>query len=209
MTSPSPISILLLIVAASVFAPKTYACEPPTILAPAAHQVLRTSKPTIAWLSASTTDAHELEVIARIPEGEVLQRVQRIVHGQQWQPDTALANRDAVISLRVTRRCADQRSASTERIFHLSFAGACPTPSYMSPTKVGRFLRVEWKKVHPIKALEIRNFFGEKASPGESATTDRTPALIQLSGQAAETVGIRAQCEEGLSDWVWVPVASP
>jgi hypothetical protein len=209
MTLRTFISSLLLVAVASVFGSNTYACEPPTILAPSEDQVLHTSRPVIAWLSSAGADVHEVDVIARIPEGEVHQRLQRNVRGRQWQPDIGLATRDAVISLRVSRRCADGRTASTERRFHLNNSESCPTPAYLSPTRVDRFWRVEWKISPPIKMLELRNFFGDGATPGESITTDRSPALLQISGQKKEVVGLRAHCGEGLSEWVWLPVASP
>jgi hypothetical protein len=209
MTPVIQISALLCICAVSTFLSVGYACEPPIVVAPDENAVIQSPRPLIAWISANPQDAHDIEVIVRVPEGEILQRLQRTVYALQWQPDAALAGQNTTVSVRVSRRCPGKGVASSERKFHVALAGACPMPTGLSPARVGRFLRVEWKNASSFKALELRSFFGPMATAGDLVTAERPPAFVLLGGVSPQVVGVRAVCVAGVSDWAWLPVALP
>lgn len=200
---------LSLLVSASVLGHASDFCTPPTLISPASGTSSPSTKPTFAWLAQSENEEFELELIAYMPEGEVLNRIQRLVRGTSWMPDTPLASRDATVLLRLKRQCRGGESAIATRVFNLKLGQECPMPAPIQSSGTNEFLRLDWAAVPAIHRVEVTRFVGPLAKPQATETYERPPALVRLGVPRPDLIGIRSVCQTGLSEWSWVTVESP
>lgn len=204
MVRPGYISACLCLVLLSHFASGTYACEAPVILSPVPGAHVGTPYPNIAWSPVTGATAYEIDVVSRVPEGEVIGRQRTSTSATSFQPGQALAQDKAVVVTTLSAHCGDKRSAPIERRFDIDLAGLCPRPDGLKPVRMGVTLRLEWRKLPGAEEIEGRIFAGSGATPGERAASQSGPLLLPLPDGPHWVAGIRQRCRIGISDWVWV-----
>ena len=200
----TPNHLAVLVVFASCLASSARACDAPVLLSPAAESSVQSPRPTIVWTAVPGATEYDIEVVSRIPEGEVIVRQQVSTAALAFSPSQALAHDRSVVTIALSARCGGARSTVVERRFKVEAGDTCPAPSQVSLSRQGTSAHLAWRKAANVEAIEARFFVGADARPGELHTSPHSPLLAALPASSPWVFGLRSKCAMGVSEWTWL-----
>lgn len=102
-------------------------CAPAEILVPPPDSTLRDPRPEIKWRALPGVSVYRVQIESRVPEGQVIERVDARVSDTRFVPPRALADRRAAVKLLVAADCAEPPSIATRPAwFFIDAAANCP-----------------------------------------------------------------------------------
>jgi hypothetical protein len=181
------------------------ACDTPSVLAPAPHERATTVMPNIVWLGSKDATAYDVELLSRVPEGEVLHRIKTTTSGTFYKPNIALTKDTAIVTAIITTRCGAKNSPPVERNFIIDNSEQCPKIEHLETVDDGKLLNLNAKNMNV--SFEARIFSGNEAEPHEIAVSRAGSLALPLPAQGVWVAGIRQRCETQnltrLSEWTW------
>ncbi|MBL8511860.1 MAG: hypothetical protein JNM52_09455 [Betaproteobacteria bacterium] len=178
-------------------------CDSPQWLSPSQHQQLTTARPVMTWAAVAGATGYEVAIESRVPEGEVLSKVNTQTTAPAFTPSAALTRERALVAASVVALCAEgARSLPAERVFFIDVRGSCPAPAGLQTMRQGNFVRLTW----PDTALKVeaRFFSGDAATPEEGEVSSTGALLLPLPTDQKRALGVRSLCREATSRWVWL-----
>jgi hypothetical protein len=168
-------------------------CTPPEFLSPAASSVVAEARPLVA-LRPQPGMAPQLFVEVRVPEKEILRRLDlRLGSGALQLPLNDAIYR-ATVSMRASVPCSGGRPASAQSRFYIDTGLACPAPA-RAAIAAGR---LTWER--PAAASATIVAFFDAGSARELARETLPPAASSVAVPASGVVAaLRSRCGEGLS----------
>ncbi len=101
-------------------------CAPVEILDPVRNSTIHSARPDIRWGRLSGVKAYRVQIESRVPEGQVLERIDARVGDTRFVPPRPLTDRRAAVKLLVTADCPESTSiAAHPAWFFIDIAPKC------------------------------------------------------------------------------------
>jgi hypothetical protein len=186
-----------------------HACEQPTIIFPGQHDEIASNRPVISWLPVDAAVSYDLSIQSRVPEGEVTAQFITTTTDTKFVSPAALSRERAIVSAKVTARCAARVSPTSDRVFFINVSAACPLAVGISTTPMGQFNRISWEPNPQFEAVEVRAFGKKSIGPLERVARAQNFAILQASADPTSVVGVRGICKETDGQWQWLGQSKP
>jgi hypothetical protein len=179
------------IAAACAFAHAHAECAPVEILDPAKNSTIHGARPDIRWDGLSGVKVYRVQIESRVPEGQVIERIDTRVGDTRFVPPRPLTNRRAAVKLLVTADCPESTSIATRPAwFFIDVAPNCPSIQKLSFSGA----RLEWTRTSGATRYEVEAY---SVSDGRLiARKETTVASAELPrADTPLVVAVRPRCE--------------
>jgi hypothetical protein len=169
-------------------------CASVEILNPPRGSTLHDARPEIRWSEVTGAKAYRVQIEGRVPEGQVVERIDARVGGTRFVPPRPLAERRAAVKLLVTPDCAESASIATRPAwFFIDMAPKCSAIQGLSLSGEGE-PRAQWVRSSGATRYEIEIY---AVSDGRSiARRETTINSTELPRAATPLiVSVRPRCE--------------
>ena len=166
------------------------ACEPAVF---SSSQVLyRDAPPELAWTPVAGATGYLVEIVARVPEGPIVERRAHRTEQTFTAPSKLDASRPTKISLTVTAQCGEQLAPSASRVMLVTPSKACAAPTGLTARTSAAERSIAWAALAGTD-YELRAF---DAVSGELTLNLRTRASngVVIPGHDAAVIAVRALC---------------
>ena len=169
-------------------------CAPVEILDPVRNSTIHSARPDIRWGVLSGAKVYRVQIESRVPEGQVIERIDTRVGDTRFVPPRPLTDRRAAVKLLVTADCPESTSiARRPAWFFIDMAPNCSSVQKLSFSGASTS-RVEWTRTSGATRYEVEAY---SVSDGRLiARKETTVASAELP--RAETplvVAVRPRCE--------------
>ncbi len=169
-------------------------CAPVEILDPVRNSTMHGARPEIRWGGLSGVKVYRVQIESRVPEGQVIERIDTRVGGTRFVPPRPLTDRRATVKLLVTADCPEPTSIATRPAwFFVDMAPNCSSVQKLSFSGASAS-KVEWARTSGATRYEVEAY---SVSDGRLiARKETTVALAELP--RADTpliVAVRPRCE--------------
>ncbi len=169
-------------------------CAPAEILDPVRNSTMHGARPEIRWGGLSGVKVYRVQIESRVPEGQVIERIDTRVGGTRFVPPRPLTDRRATVKLLVTADCPEPTSIATRPAwFFVDMAPNCSSVQKLSFSGASAS-KVEWARTSGATRYEVEAY---SVSDGRLiARKETTVALAELP--RADTpliVAVRPRCE--------------
>jgi hypothetical protein len=166
------------------------ACESATFLS--SQALYRDATPDLTWAPAAGATSYLVEIVARVPEGPVVDS--RTLRTAQTATDLPKldASRPTKISLTVTTECGAQRAPPASRSMVVMASKACAPVAGLSARATPQGRSVSWPALPGID-YEVRAFDAVSGALTLSLQTNTSSGIV-IPGQAPSVVTVRPQC---------------
>ena len=169
-------------------------CVPVEILDPVRNSTIHSARPDIRWGRLSGVKAYRVQIESRVPEGQVLERIDARVGDTRFVPPRPLTDRRAAVKLLVTADCPESTSiAAHPAWFFIDMAPNCSSIQKLSFSGASTS-KVEWARTSGATRYEVEAY---SVSDGRLiASKETTVASAELP--RADTpliVAVRPRCE--------------
>src|SRR5204862_7089925 len=101
-------------------------CVPVEILDPVRNSTIHGARPDIRWSGLSGVKVYRVQIESRVPEGQVIERIDTRVGDTRFVPPRPLTERRAAVKLLVTADCPEPTSIATRPAsFFIAVAPNC------------------------------------------------------------------------------------
>jgi hypothetical protein len=162
-------------------------------MSPVKGSVVYSARPEVQWRDLPGAKAYRIQIEARVPEGEVIERIDAQVRGTRFNPPRPLAERRAAVKLLVTADCADAPSVTQDAAwFYIDMAKACPAPGHLAFAGAGSS-QVAWSQGAGVTEYELEVF---SLPEGRLVERRRVAATSSALPRAATPllVAVRPRC---------------
>jgi hypothetical protein len=119
-------------------------CAPVEMLNPLQNSTLHDARPDIKWAALSGVKLYRVQIESRVPEGQVIERIDTRVGDTRFVPPRPLTDRRAAVKLLVTADCPESTPIATRPAwFFIDLAPNCPAVQGLSFSGANA-PRVEW-----------------------------------------------------------------
>jgi hypothetical protein len=169
-------------------------CAPVEILNPLRDSTIHDSRPGIKWTALSGVKLYRVQIESRVPEGQVIERIDARVSDTGFIPPRPLTERRAAVKLLVTADCPEPTPIATRPAwFFIDVAPNCPAVQGLSFSGAGAS-RAEWARTSGATRYEVEAYsLAEGRLIARKETTLTSTDLPQAG--AALVVAVRPRCE--------------
>ncbi len=194
---------LLSAVVAFLLSGAASACETPGF--PAVQLPFHVAQPELAWHAVPGATAYLVELVARVPEGPVVERRTHRTAQSFTHPAKLDAARTTKISLSVTALCGDRTSAAASRSMIVIRAGDCASVTGLAVRDKGSQRSISWTAL-PGLDYEVRGFDAHTGASLFSSQANTAPGMA-VPGSGPLVVSVRANCGRviGGASYLFVP----
>jgi hypothetical protein len=109
-------------------------CAEAPLLVPVPASTVAHQRPELAWGRLAEAKRYRVQLESRLPEGEVIARLDTVVEGTRLVPPVTLAVSRAAVKVVVTADCGKEAPPVTARgpVFFIDTASACAAPAGLS-----------------------------------------------------------------------------
>lgn len=168
-------------------------CVPAEILRPPLNATIHESRPDIGWTALPGVRSYRVQVESRVPEGQVIERIDARVNDTHFVPPRALANRLAAVKVLVTADCPEATSIAPRAArFSIDLAPLCPAVQGL--TVAAGKPAVEWTRVSGATRYEVETYSAAEGTLIVREETTRTSADLPRDKRLL-LIAVRARCE--------------
>jgi len=133
-------------------------CTPVEILDPVRNSTLHGARPDIRWGGLSGVKVYRMQIESRVPEGQVIERIDTRVGDTRFIPPRPLTDRRAAVKLLVTADCRESTSVATQPAwFFIDMAAKCSPVQGLSLS--GESVpKAEWKRTDGATRYEVEAY---------------------------------------------------
>ncbi len=169
-------------------------CAPVEILDPAKNSTIHGTRPDIRWGGLPGVKVYRVQIESRVPEGQVIERIDTRVGDTRFVPPRPLTDRRAAVKVLVTADCRESSSVATRPAwFFIDVASTCSSIQKLSFSGASTS-KVEWGRTSGATRYEVEAY---SVSEGRLiARKETTVASAELP--RADTpliVAVRPRCE--------------
>jgi hypothetical protein len=168
----------------------SFACE--SVAFVSSRTLYREAMPELAWAPAAGATSYLVEIVARVPEGPVVES--RTLRTAQTATDLPKldTSRPTKISLTVTAECGAQRAPPASRSMVVMPSKACAPVAGITVRTAPTGRSVSWAALAGID-YEVRAFGAVSGALTLSLQTSASSAIV-IPGQAPSVVAVRPLC---------------
>ncbi len=168
-------------------------CAPVEILDPVRNSTVHGARPDIRWGGLPGAKVYRVQIESRVPEGQVIERIDTRVGDTRFVPPRPLTDRRAAVKLLVTADCPESTSIATHRAwFFIDMAPNCSSVQKLSFSGASTS-RVEWTRTSGATRYEVEAY---SVSDGRLiARKETTVASVELPRvDTPLVVAVRPRC---------------
>ncbi len=169
-------------------------CAPVEILDPVRNSTIHSARPDIRWGRLSGVKAYRVQIESRVPEGQVLERIDARVGDTRFVPPRPLTDRRAAVKLLVTADCPESTSiAAHPAWFFIDIAPKCSAVRGLSFSGESA-PKAEWLRANGATRYEVEAY---SMADGRLITRNETtlPSSDLPRVAAALVIAVRPRCE--------------
>ena len=169
-------------------------CASVEILNPLRNSTIHDARPGIKWAALSGVKLYRVQIESRVPEGQVLERIDARVSDTGFVPPRPLADRRAAVKLFVTADCPESAPIATRPAwFFIDMAPNCPAVQGLSFSGANAS-RAQWARTSGATRYEVEAYsVADGRLIARKETTLTSTDLPQVT--AALVVAVRPRCE--------------
>src|SRR5437879_1201590 len=183
-------------------------CVPVEILDPVRNSALHGARPGIRWSGLSGVKVYRVHIESRVPEGQVIERIDTRVADTRFVPPRPLTERRAAVKLLVTADCPEPTSIATRPAwFFIDVARNCPSIQKVSFSGASTS-KVEWARTSGATRYEVEAYsMADGRLIARKETTLPSSDLPRVA--AALVIAVRPRCESvvGEAAYGFLPAA--
>jgi hypothetical protein len=169
-------------------------CAPVEVLDPARNSTIHGARPDIRWGGLSGVKVYRVQIESRVPEGQVIERIDTRVGDTRFVPPRPLTDRRAAVKLLVTADCPESTSVATHPAwFFIDMAPKCSAVRGLSLSGEGA-PKAEWISANGVTRYEV-----EAYSMADGRLIVRRETTLSSSDlprvAAALVIAVRPRCE--------------
>jgi len=169
-------------------------CAPVEILDPARNSTLHGARPDIRWRGLSGVTVYRVQIESRVPEGQVIERIDTRVGDTRFVPPRPLTDRRAAVKLLVTADCPESASVATRPAwFFIDMAPQCSAVRGLSFSGESA-PKAQWLRANGATRYEIEAYsMADGRLIARKETTLPSSDLPRVA--AALVIAVRPRCE--------------
>ena len=169
-------------------------CTPVEMLDPLRDSTIHDARPGIKWAALSGVKLYRVQIESRVPEGQVLERIDARVSGTGFVPPRPLADRRAAVKLLVTADCPEPTQIATRSAwFFIDMAPISPAVQGLSFSGADAH-KAQWARTSGATRYEVEAYsLADGRLIGRKETPLTSTDLPQVA--AALVVAVRPRCE--------------
>ena len=156
------------------------------------QMLYRDAPPELTWAPVAGATGYLVEIVARVPEGPVIERRTHRTEQTFTAPSKLDSSRPTKISLTVTAQCGDQLAPPASRMMLVTPSNSCAAPAGLAARTSAAERSITWAaRAHT--DYELRAF---DAVSGELTLNLRTRASngVVIPGHGPAVIAVRALC---------------
>ena len=169
-------------------------CASAEILHPLRDATIHNARPDIKWRALPGVNVYRVQIESRVPEGQVIERIDTRVGDARFVPPRPLADRRAAVRLLVTADCPETTSIATRPAwFVIDMAPSCSAVQGLSLTDTGT-PKLEWARASGATRYEVEAY--SVVEGRLIARKETTLTSMELPRAATSLViAVRPRCE--------------
>lgn len=193
MAHDLPRSIVLLC-AACLLGQARAECTSVEILNPVRGSTIHSARPDIQWRGLPGVKVYRVQIESRVPEGQVIERLDTRVSDERFVPPRALAHRRAAVKLLVTADCPESTQIAIRTAwFFIDMAPECLAVERLSLSGANP-PKAEWGRASRATRYEVEAYsIADGRLIARKETTLTSTDLPSVT--AALVVAVRPRCE--------------
>ncbi len=183
-------------------------CAPVEILDPVKNSTIHGARPDIRWSGLSGVKVYRVQIESRVPEGQVVERIDTRVGDTRFVPPRPLTDRRAAVKLLVTADCPESTSIAPHSAwFFIDMAPQCSAVRGLSLSAESA-PKAEWLRATGATRYEV-----EAYSMADGRLIARKETALPSSDlprvAAALVIAVRPRCESvvGEAAYGFLPAA--
>jgi hypothetical protein len=169
-------------------------CASVEILDPVRNSTIHGARPEIRWGGLSGVKVYRVQIESRVPEGQVIERIDTRVGDTRFVPPRPLTDRRAAVKLLVTADCPESTSVATRPAwFFIDMAPTCSSVQKLSFSGASTS-KVEWARTSGATRYKVEAY--SMADGRLVARKETTVASAELPrADTPLVVAVRPRCE--------------
>ena len=169
-------------------------CAPVEILDPVRNSTIRGARPEIRWGGLSGVKVYRVQIESRVPEGQVIERIDTRVGDTRFVPPRPLTDRRAAVKLLVTADCPESTSVATRPAwFFIDMGPSCSAVRGLSLSGESA-PKAQWTRAGGATRYEVEAY--SMADGRLVARTETTVTSAELPrADTPLVVAVRPRCE--------------